>query len=354
MFLKEFSFKRRNIFDENDLIIEKIIFNNQNLIVGKNGMGKSTVLRYLFSITEILKGANNMLIDGEWELTLGSPINSIKYYIKIEKSSIIEEEITSNEDILFSRQGEKGTIFSIKENKLIEIFPPDYTTITSSRRDKREHPFIEEIVNWAINFHFFNFGSITPSSSINGNVLKSSNSNISNLIRDLKQYEDREKIVENINELGYNVKDFDYNQNTNSLYIQEHGLNFSLPQHELSQGMLRSILLLIFIDFLEKTEQSQTIIIDDMCEGLDYERALKLGKAILKKIKDKNIQLILTSNDSFLMEVIPIKYWNILTREKSVIKTANYQNSKAKFDEFKFTGLSNFDLFSSDYLTENK
>ncbi|MCP4106937.1 MAG: ATP-binding protein [Desulfobacteraceae bacterium] len=96
--------------------------------------------------------------------------------------------------------------------------------------------------------------------------------------------------------------------------------------------------------------KAETIIVDDICEGLDYERATKLGKLLFKIFQAKNVQFIVSSNDSFLMDVIDIRYWNILVRENNLIRVYNYKNSKDKFDNFKYSGLSNFDLFSSDYL----
>ncbi|MBN1383508.1 MAG: hypothetical protein JW983_01330 [Elusimicrobia bacterium] len=38
---------------------------------------------------------------------------------------------------------------------------------------------------------------------------------------------------------------------------------------------------------------------------------------------------------------------NILERRGHEVKAYNYTNSKDLFDEFKLTGLNNFDLFSS-------
>jgi hypothetical protein len=90
-------------------------------------------------------------------------------------------------------------------------------------------------------------------------------------------------------------------------------------------------------------------VIDDICEGLDYERSTQLGKLVFEKLTKNNIQAIVTSNDSFLMNVIDIKYWNVLRREGNTIKALNYQNNREQFDKFRMTGLSNFDFFTSKY-----
>ena len=115
--------------------------------------------------------------------------------------------------------------------------------------------------------------------------------------------------------------------------------------------MFRAFSLLAMIQHvLDTVKGNITILVDDLCEGLDYERSINFTKLLFNKLKEKNIQLIVTSNDSFLMNAVGIEYWNILIREKSTVKAFNYKNSKEIFDDFKFTGLNNFDLFSSDFL----
>jgi predicted ATPase len=137
-----------------------------------------------------------------------------------------------------------------------------------------------------------------------------------------------------------------------ALYIKEKNLTNDLIQSQLSQGMFRALSLIVFIYYLINKNTVRTIIVDDLCEGLDYDRATKLGQLLFEELENKKIQLIASSNDSFLMDVVNIKYWNILTRKNNTIKVYNYKNSQEKFDQFKYSGLSNFDLFSSDYLDE--
>jgi hypothetical protein len=49
------------------------------------------------------------------------------------------------------------------------------------------------------------------------------------------------------------------------------------------------------------------------------------------------------------MNAVPLEYWIILIRNGGRVASLNYKDSKAMFDEFQNTGLSNFDLFSSGY-----
>lgn len=96
-----------------------------------------------------------------------------------------------------------------------------------------------------------------------------------------------------------------------------------------------------------------TVLVDDLGEGLDYDRSTQLAKIVFEKMSKNNLQLIAATNDRFLMNAVDIKDWNILLREANKVKAINYSNNRKLFDEFKLTGLSNFDLFSSDFLTQN-
>ena len=60
-------------------------------------------------------------------------------------------------------------------------------------------------------------------------------------------------------------------------------------------------------------------------------------------------EFILATNDRYVMNVVPLESWTVLVDDTNRTKVFNYFNSKQKFDDFKFTGLSNFDFFSMDF-----
>ena len=130
------------------------------------------------------------------------------------------------------------------------------------------------------------------------------------------------------------------------LMFFESNLSRGLSAYDLSQGMFRMISLLVYLFYLIHIRKLQLILIDDLGEGLDYSRAFKLGKFIFDTCKETDVQLIATSNDGFLMDAIPIEYWNVLRRNGTEIAALNEKNQPELFKRFAYTGLSNFDFFS--------
>ena len=53
----------------------------------------------------------------------------------------------------------------------------------------------------------------------------------------------------------------------------------------------------------------------------------------------------MSTNDKFVMNHVPLDEWTVLHRSGSVVHVRNHENSQAAFDDFKFTGLSNFSFF---------
>ena len=136
------------------------------------------------------------------------------------------------------------------------------------------------------------------------------------------------------------------------LVVKERDIEGNTEQVEMSQGMFRALSLLIQINYLSYSSSSSCILIDDIGEGLDFDRATGLIKLLIDKAKGKNFQLIMTTNDRFVMNAVPLKYWSVLIRTRQICKALNYQNSKEIFDEFELTGLNNFDFFASKFWEE--
>lgn len=97
------------------------------------------------------------------------------------------------------------------------------------------------------------------------------------------------------------------------------------------------------------TRRSTCIIVDDIEEGLDFDRSCRLIDLLREKAHASRIQLILSTNDRFVMNRVPLEEWSVLVRERNHVRVLNHGNSKELFEEFKFTGLSNFSFLEMDF-----
>jgi hypothetical protein len=118
----------------------------------------------------------------------------------------------------------------------------------------------------------------------------------------------------------------------------------------MSQGMFRAFSILIQVNYSQMSKKATCILIDDIGEGLDFERSCLLIDVLRKKADEPKIQLIMSTNDRFVMNNVPLEEWSVLLRHGGRVQVRNYNNSKDVFDEFKFTGLSNFSFLELDFI----
>lgn len=351
-------------YDDGNWKLENLHLKDVNLLVGRNSTGKSRTLTMINWLSSFIKGNANMKMGISWYAKF---INNKKQIIEFEfktneENEVIEYELIKVDDeIVLSRnfsQKEKISIAKVKSEvtgEFEEVYPPNDKLVLHTRRDVRAYPYSEELVSWAEISLGFVFGRYNPQMTSQDELhppglitIEQSPSTLGELDKS-----DKELILYELNEIGYNFSKIYYEKRpVPTIYLVEKGVNIELSHFQLSQGLMRSLSILIYFQYLNFDEKPATILIDDLCEGLDYERAIKLGKLIFEKCKNSNIQLIATTNDNFIMDVVDIEHWNVLTREGSTVTAMNYDTHRELFDDFRLTGLSNFDFFSSDYLQQ--
>jgi hypothetical protein len=279
--------------------------------------------------------------------------NTIKYNLSVNERVITKEKLGFNGKPYLERSRKVTEITSLQSKSKATINPPKDSLAIHVRRDTAEYPFFEQLIAWAENCYWLKFGEI--SNNLPGNdIIDLSDA------YELLDTNSRKSIIANWSSIDFpiaSIKSYPISEkNENRLFtidINEKRVGV-FPIRDLSQGMYRALYILTFIEYLVATGNPQTIIIDDLCEGLDYSRATKLGTLLFEFCRTHKIQLIASSNDGFLMDVIDLEYWNVLQRDGGKVSAINYTNSKDLFDGFKFTGLSNFDFFSSDYIEQHR
>lgn len=354
MKLKRFSYK------EQDWSIDNLHLNDVNLIVGENAVGKSRTTKALSDFAQILLQQKDPSRYSEFSFNVEFSIlnGTLSYSFTYNEGIVIFEKLQVN-DIIYIERDQNGT--SLKSTSAEEkesITPPANKLTVHVRRDIIEYPFTELLVNWAENSYGLKFGQIVPVANIETGSfgLLSRSESMYQMYKQLDK-DSQNNIITNLSNINYNINKItpkELSENTKILGINEEGVKELLWEGSLSQGLLRTLFFLIFIEYLLTKKGPQTIVIDDFCEGLDYNRSIKLGHYIYDFCLKNQIQLIATSNDSFLMDVVDLQYWNILQRQGSVVTAISKFTNPLLVEEFEFTGLTNFDFFSSDFIARHK
>ena len=149
------------------------------------------------------------------------------------------------------------------------------------------------------------------------------------------------ELIEGMKQLGFDIVDVDVAEKDGVLGICVDEGNYIVMQQDMSQGMFRTLSLFIMMSYTNLSKSSLCLLIDDMGEGLDFNSSRKMMD-IIKKIDNSNLQFFMTTNDRYVMNQIPLRFWTIIDREytnKFVFYV--YTNAKEHFTHFKYTGLNN-------------
>lgn len=368
-----------NLGRDQEWLLKKLTLGDKNLIVGKNSAGKSRTLNVLASLARSLSSAQSVLLQSgnyscEW---IHSDGRSFNYSYIVEDGKVISEILKIDEAIYLDRQsGGVGTILyeQVNGGQHLPFQAPENEFAISMRRDTLQHSFIEPLHKWASEVRHYMFGSQMGKEHMAifmpnmPSVDDKDPNQIVGLMRNaVRDYGEQfvSAMIKHMQKLGYDVEGIDLGfpvsllpqlvpPGLNSIRVKERGVRGYVDQVTMSQGMYRVLALLIHVNYLMLKQSSTCVIIDDIGEGLDFERSCLLI-SILREIADvSNIQIIMSTNDRFVMNEVPLSEWTVLHREGSVVSVSNYLNSKEKFDEFRFTGLSNFSFFEMDFLENNQ
>ena len=305
------------------------------------------------------------------EVKLGSTLYS--YLISFHDGKILEESLSVDGAVRLTRnsQGE-GRVYFASEDKEIRFQISPETIAIQNKNDRLQHPFIHELVVWASGAALYNFGSdfgrsrLIPQSSneLIGSIGMLPQGDMDNTVGIYINafhrfgHEFDIAIIRDMSKLGYQLNEVAAEPLQNigiaeisggallGLVTVERDLgNFRNPQVTMSQVMDRALALIIHLNLAIFSQEKQLLLIDDIGEGLDYERATEIIDLIISAAEKEHIQVLMTSNDRFVMNRVPLEYWAVLERTGRVVKAFTQRNSPKEFDDFKFIGLSNFDFF---------
>ncbi|MFN6035207.1 MAG: AAA family ATPase, partial [Dolichospermum sp.] len=334
-----------------------------NLIVGKNASGKSRILKAINLISNLLSGDEVIRPDcrlKEWKLIFDSDREDHKkvYILKIENGQVVREIFTiGNKTLLDRKESGEGKVWAEKLRQDIDFqTPPDGVAIFK-RRDSIQHPQFEEIYTWANLLRYYEFGTELGKrylGSINTkNIdLKDTDKVVDIFISGQKKLGESflKAIKLDMLSIGYNISEVETKRPASvlfsdkedempvklqCLYVQESDLKDKTEQGLISQGMFRVLSLIIQINYSLLAKKPSCILIDDIGEGLDFERSSAMINLLISKAQSCLVQLIMTTNDRFIMNGVPLEYWSVIERQAGLAKLHNIHNSKEIFDDFK-------------------
>lgn len=387
MYLKSLSFSKIPTNGEGWSFMN-CIFNNINLIAGKNASGKTRLLKATNTLVRLLlndKVKTQNEFELKWELNLQDAEDDILYEFSYKKGQILNETLKINNTLYLTRDDagkgfiryegiEQDVDFEVEKDKIV----------IASKRDKKQHPFLEKIFKWANSVFLYTFSSQLGRNTLMAikQELELNEDELAEITKDdegvVPKFElgckrfgktFKEKVIEDFNKLGYSLEDIDITTPPdftdgelkgfpfpfplpNIIYVVEKGVKDKIFQGDISQGMFRVLSLIIQITYLEfNLESSYTILIDDIGEGLDFERATKVIKFLVEKAEklEGKLQLVMTTNDRFVMNNVPLKYWTVVDRANGKINFYSQKTHRELFERFQEIGLNNFDFFSGEY-----
>lgn len=345
-------------------------FENINLIVGKNASGKSRTIDTIRNIADLFSG-DIKISDLDYntaifELRFENNKEIIDYSIEFEDGKISQEILLVDGQGKLNRK--EGKLFYEGANSELD-FQTDDDILAIAKRDKKQHSFFEKLYYWGKNLSHYRFGTYLGKNQllIDINLIKDSEEidfKNTNQVTEVfykgnKSIPNFEKIIiADMQQIGYPISKIDTKLkviptigSAFGITVQECDLKDITDQIEMSQGMFRALSLLIQLNYSLLTKTPSCILIDDIGEGLDYERSQSLINLIIKRVEnnDAYVQVIMTTNDRFVMNNVPLKYWSVIRRTTGKAIFYNYKNSKETFDDFSLTRLNNFEFFSTDF-----
>lgn len=336
-------------------------FGNINLLVGKNASGKSRTLNVIREVANLLSGnllVNKLCIDTQrFQLIFSENDTKYEYFLDIKNKIVVDEILSVNGKEVLNRR--KNTLTN-KKGFTVPLTLEDHQ-LAITETDKYGEPYFRSFILWGKSLKNYFFSNQNEKNHLVQNYM------IEN--KDDKDVEDTSvllntfykgkesfgkkftsEIKSDMKFLGYYLSDISIEKLSGGygICVEEDG-RYIVTQIDMAQGMFRTLSLFIMLTYARLSNLSLCILVDDMGEGVDFDRSKILIDIAFKKIAQSNIQFMMTSNDRNIMNQIPLKHWSVIDRDKSKSVFYDYTNSKETFDDFKYTGLNNFEFISTDF-----
>ncbi|MGO9598319.1 MAG: AAA family ATPase [Isosphaeraceae bacterium] len=355
--------------------LDELSFGDSNLIVGLNASGKTRALNTIANFANmLLPGGPRQPADVCCDFTFDAGGRLFKYSFEFRNGIVHKESLYFDPNDLLSRGSDgEGVIQAEEQGGKVRFKPPANELAAVARRDLLQHPYLELLHAWALSVRHYPFGTplgrdvFTVSlGSEPDNFDRNANLVLGILNRGQQAYPGQfdEAVKRDMARLGYRIEQIKICPletvkitgplSPGPVYgiaVSEEYSPVLIEQPNLSQGMFRALSLIIQVNYSQMAKSSSCVLIDDIGEGLDFDRSTRLIDLLREKARTSSFQLIMTTNDRFVMNTVPLEEWSVLRRQGGKVTVHNYSNSREIFDEFKYTGLSNFSFLELDFLS---
>jgi len=326
----------------NEWRIEGCSFGGINLLVGRNASGKTRILNVVRGLANLVSGDVKLRFrSGDYSVLFDDAGRTSEYVLHYEDGRIIAERLEVDNKLLMDRgvNGE-GRIYAQKvgdQGTMIDFQTPDNELASVNRRDSVQHPFFDPVYRWGKSMRMYPFGTPLGKDHFVVFVEKGNESALD--LKDphcavalFRTASDElgaafaDAVTADMSALGYDLDGISLGPpqsivlpaNTpgepQCLVVKEHDLPGETDQHDMSQGMFRAFALVIHLNYAQLTDLPSCILVDDIGEGLDFERSSALIKLLIRKAEQSRVQLIMTTNDRFVMNGVSLEYWGIVQR----------------------------------------
>ena len=349
-----------------------------NLFVGVNSSGKTRILNTIDVLAKIVSGRNKALSgSARWQAVFRLSKRVYELEIEFRDSVVFSESLIVDGKPKIKRAGDgTATIWYHQLNDFIAVKAKPDDLLIATRQDELQHPYLEELSAWADKVRLYLFSSdlgrrqlwlfrdTVEESSASENKpapVTDQNNVVEQYVTGWLMFKEAfdVSILKDFKKVGYPCTEISASNFENAelsktigklplqLTVQEKSLKSITGQVDMSTGMWRALAIIIHLNFLAFSKSHSTVLLDDVGEGLDYERAAALVRLVISKCTRNRIQVIMTSNDRFVMNAVDLSYWHLITRKSSRVKVIDRHTAKESFERFPYLGLSNFDFFKS-------
>ena len=297
------------------------------LLVGKNASGKSRTLNVINGLAGLLSATTKLVFkSGDYWVQFKDGPTLYEYELVYMDAHVTKERFSRNGEMLLDRgSGGVGRLLAEKTQQILEFQTPPGGLAAVNRRDSIQHGYFELLHAWGKGVRHFQFGTplgkdklaiLTKDKPIEFDP-RNTDQVIAVFRQGLTKFGDEfvRGVITDMGAVGYNLEEVGLKAPQSLmltieptpagevvvLYVKEKELSGITDQIDMSQGMFRALSVIIHLNYSQRSEQPSCILIDDIGEGLDFDRSCALIDLLMSKAREGGVQLIMSTNDRFVM-----------------------------------------------------